>query len=745
MEICPGGGFGWGGLCAHSGTVSYDDLLDGAGGHRGDCLDACGECGSEALTPQACGPARASAPDVNNNNNSVGGVAGACPVAGVDSPAMVGAGAPQQIGKHQGRAPVWTDRPDGLDPDWITVRNIAVTEGEEDYVFDVTVRETFTENVADFRIQRNCMAGSCSCTHMIEGVVSQMKPCRVFTELFMRGDTDPDAEYILMGVCFGFMVINWDCEACYDCKQGAGGDPADREAMSAKLRREIEAGALTVVSRRPTCVHRLFCIPKDGGGIRGIVDCSRPEGESVNNYTDEVTVKFSYSSVDDVAELMQRGDYLATVDIRDAYRAVSIHPRDRDRQGIFWDFGDDPVFLRDNRLCMGLSSSPYVFSKLSDFIVRCAVREGAGEVVNYLDDFCLVARDFESGCAAQAVLMAILRRLGFYISFPKVTSPATKTRFLGIDIDTVALEMTLPEDKLVKMTSALVALEGRKRATRIQLERLAGLLAHCAKVVRGGRTFCRRIYDAVNAVAKPHYKVRLSGGFHEDRKWWLDFARRFNGKAKIIGRHTPYVSTYSDASGGGFGTIHDSDWRVGAFDHGTDEAIRNQVGHHHATPDPTCAGAHINVLEMWAAFCAAQTWGHRWRDSTVVMVTDNETVRAALTSGRSKSKGVMYFIRRLFWIAAEHNFDIQSVYVRSADNTICDALSRWEAADSMDRIRAADGARRLCCSHIFTTPSNSSSSSCGAAEGETEVPATVLRPKFHHDTGRPSKEIPAVH
>ena len=49
---------------------------------------------------------------------------------------------------------------------------------------------------------------------------------------------------------------------------------------------------------------------------------------------------------------------------------------------------------------------------------------------------------------------------------------------------------------------------------------------------------CRCIYDTVNAVLKVHFKVCLSGDFQEDRRWWLDFVRKFNGKAKIIGGHT---------------------------------------------------------------------------------------------------------------------------------------------------------------------------------------------------------------
>ena len=226
--------------------------------------------------------------EVNNNRHGGG-------VVGYAAPAATAGGEASQVVRtdHIG-IPAWTGRGDGQDPEWIQVENN--TSDPTDYIFDVIIREIVTEGVARFQLGQNCMAGTCSCMHRIEGIVSQMKPCRVFAELFMWGDTDPDAEYIMKGVCFGFMVINWDCDACYGCGQGAGGDWSGREAMSLKLRREIEAGSLTVVADRPTCMHRLFCIPKEGGGVRGIVDCSQPEGRSVNNYMDKVTMKFSYNS-----------------------------------------------------------------------------------------------------------------------------------------------------------------------------------------------------------------------------------------------------------------------------------------------------------------------------------------------------------------------------------------------------------------------------------------------------------------
>ena len=102
-------------------------------------------------------------------------------------------------------------------------------------------------------------------------------------------------------------------------------------------------------------------------------------------------------------------------------------------------------------------------------------------VINYLDDFCIVSTDFAKGCSDQGTVLAILRRIGFLISFPKLTFPATSARFLGINIDSVKLEMSLPQDKLTKLIVILEHIRGRCKATKRELERLGGLLAHCSK------------------------------------------------------------------------------------------------------------------------------------------------------------------------------------------------------------------------------------------------------------------------
>lgn len=643
-----------------------------------------------------------------------------------------------------GRIRAWITDADHINNDNFTVIYI----GNGDCVLKCSIRESVVSCPVDIVIRYDCIDGTCGCVHYIAGCVTQLRPCRVFCELLLRGDTDPDWQYILKGVVFGFNVINPSCRADYDAKHRTIKNSQDRDIIQKKLASEIDSGCIAVVDSRPTCVHDIFCIPKDGGGGRSIVDCSEPEGESVNNFTDQVSVKFNYHSVDDVADAMERGDFLATVDIKDAYRAVSINPRDRERQGLHWDFDPDSssgcTYMKDNRLCMGISSSPYVFSKISDFIVRCAIREGIDRIINYLDDFCIIGRDFESASRSQRGVIAIIRRLGFYVSFNKVASPARITRFLGINIDTTCLEMSLPEDKLGKLMSVLEEVNDRKKITRREMERLGGLLAHCSKVIRGGRTFCRRIYDAMQGVREPHYKIRLNKGFREDLAWWREFAREFNGKARILGRFATCVSTYSDASNWGYGATHGSDWMVGAFDPDVDENVRRGAGHHHHPPDVRCAMAHINVREMWAAYSAAVRWGHLWKDSVVVMVTDSTTVRGALNTGRSRCPEIMYFVRRLFWLACKHNFEFSAVYIRSGDNVVCDALSRLGEAGSCDRIRDVDKVSSMCCSQIFTAGNFCISRDSRTENREAAVPEPLVCAKLHHHKGHAGAQISGV-
>ena len=112
--------------------------------------------------------------------------------------------------------------------------------------------------------------------------------------------------------------------------------------------------------------------------------------------------------------------------------------------------------------------------------------------MNYLDDFCVIRGSFDQGCSDQGKLISILRHIGFRISLPKLSSPCTVVRFLGINIDSVRLEMSLDGDKLARLLATLTEVAGRRKVTRKVFVRLA--------VVRAA-TPSADVFMAVSAVS----------------------------------------------------------------------------------------------------------------------------------------------------------------------------------------------------------------------------------------------------
>ena len=124
--------------------------------------------------------------------------------------------------------------------------------------------------------------------------------------------------------------------------------------------------------------------------------------------------------------------------------------------------------------------------------------------------------------------------LGFHIAWKKCSSPSTTTLYLGILFDSIGMQLSLPTRKLLKLHSELSFFTGKSRATTNQLQQLCGVLAHCSKVICGGRTFSRRIIYLLSGLPEGNPRITLTKDFHLDIEWWCRFAEKFNGVASLI-------------------------------------------------------------------------------------------------------------------------------------------------------------------------------------------------------------------
>ena len=305
------------------------------------------------------------------------------------------------------------------------------------------------------KVYDECARGICSCDYSLQGERLQLKLCSI-AYLVSLGTAECKQVYepLISNIRDGFKIVDDSMNLLdmhYECENYNSVYDPEKAKLDGIVGKDLAEGYLKVVSNKPTCIHSMGAVPKPDGGIRPITDCSMPRSISVNNFCENIIEDFQYKSVHNVMAMLQEGDYMAVVDIKSAYRAVPIFPDHRRYLGLKWEVNGEMVYIEDSRLCFGLCLGPSYFDKISGFVYNILADMYNIQAVNYLDDFIVIGATLEEATWAQKVVIKILRYLGFYISWGKVTLPSQVCRYLGLDIDSIKIEIRLPKDKLKKL------------------------------------------------------------------------------------------------------------------------------------------------------------------------------------------------------------------------------------------------------------------------------------------------------
>ena len=389
-------------------------------------------------------------------------------------------------------------------------------------------------------------------------------------------------------------------------------------------------------------------MPKSNGGIRQITDCSRPVGKSVNYHCGTLLKEFCFKNVDDVVTILEHGSFMTVVDIKSAYRAVPILAHHRKYQGFEWVLDGKSSWFVENRLCFGLRLGPMYFNFLSTFIYDVLTQRGLN-IVNYLDDFVAVSKDMESCRDAQSEIINLLRFLGFYVAFDKLIGPSTCVTYLGIELDSIRMELRLPEGKLVKLTNLLKSVLNRVRISKRELESLGGHLSHCSHVVKGGKIFCKNVYSLYRQMIEKKARfINIPEIVKSDLNWWLNLCKYFNGSSKMVKEEFPHAMV-SDSSLKGFGVYLGSDWCAGTWHDSDCIPLISPCNHVACRPfAEEFDRNNINVLELWPILVGIKRWMNLLSDKRVVVFTDNTQVMYMLLNGNSSNLTCVHWIRELF-------------------------------------------------------------------------------------------------
>lgn len=173
-------------------------------------------------------------------------------------------------------------------------------------------------------------------------------------ELSYENDTKL-RNYLSFGICNGFLIVDEDCVVpSYECRNYTSVLEGQAfEFVDNLIKTELSEVKYVVSSSRPHCVHSLGAVPKNGSGKwRPITDCKRPIGTSMDSLMS--TTFQSYTTIDNVIDMLRPGMYMAAVDISAAYRSVLVHPSQWRYQGISWCLDGIDTYLLDTHLCFGL-------------------------------------------------------------------------------------------------------------------------------------------------------------------------------------------------------------------------------------------------------------------------------------------------------------------------------------------------------------------------------------------------------
>ena len=409
---------------------------------------------------------------------------------------------------------------------------------------------------------------------------------------------------------------------------------------------------------------------------RIIVDLSAPHNDSnnasLNSLIDKSEYSLSYVRLDDAIAAIREfgeGTILSKTDIVDAFKLIPIAPHLWKFHGVKWK--GNYYFYK--RLCFGSRSSPKIFTLLSEAIHWIATTNYGIERLFYLlDDFLAVTRPTGDGYRTMALLTLIFGRLNIPLHPTKTVGPVFDIEYLGIFLNSVEMKAYLPLEKVNRISSLLQEFSIRHSVMKRELLSLLGHLNFASRVIVPGRSFVSYLLRVAASVKLLHHHVYLNQACLRDMAMWSRFLQQWNGISFFYDTDITYsadMELYTDASGIGYGGIFKQQW--------FSEYWPNEM------PKLGEKDMSIAYMELVPIVTAVVLWSPQWSGKRILFHCDNEATVAIIKKGRSTSHIIMNLMRRLTWCTAKYHFIVHAQHVPGKQNSISDALSRFQ----FDRFR----------------------------------------------------------
>ena len=481
-------------------------------------------------------------------------------------------------------------------------------------------------------------------------------------------------QWILNTVNFGY-EIEFDNFPCYSGSLNEiPFSEEEAKIVSLEVEKLLEKGAvIKVLPEKDQFVSSLFLVPKKDGSLRPVINLRK-----LNEFVKYQHFKQEHLSY--ALDLIQKNDYLTSIDLTDAYFSISIHQEYRKYLRFSW----NGVLYEFKVLCFGLASAPRIFTKVLKPVFAFFRQQGI-RCMYYIDDSLNMNENSDSCLENTNVMVRKLDDLGFRVNLKKsVLVPTKRIVFFGLIIDTVLYKVFLTDEKIDKILSFGRILLEKREITIRSLSSFIGLIVHAFYAVTVGRLHYRSLErNKVSALqlACGDYesKILLSKDSQNEIKWWIENLSLQNGKPI---RHKPidcWIET--DASLLGWGCKFDDKYTGGRW-------------------NETESSNHINFLELLSIFLSLKSFFDNKNSLHIGIKSDNITAVTYINDMGGMASPLLDKLSSDIWSwCFERQLFITAQYIPGSENFEADHMSRnfsdsteWKLKEEIfDRI----------CKHFF--------------------------------------------
>ena len=392
----------------------------------------------------------------------------------------------------------------------------------------------------------------------------------------------------------------------------------------------LETGAFIPQGCR--IVSPTFVIPKKDGSMRLIHDLRQVNARLA-------APKFTLHGVREVAEVVRQSNFLVSLDLKKGYQQVAVAKEARPYLGAM--HGGKTVAA--TVLPFGLSISPYIFTRLTNWLARKIRDKFKLNTAVYIDDLLLGAKDRESLEEGLQGVREMFGRLGVIISDKTSQVPDHKVECLGFVWDseekTISITDKRRKEYRRKMRNLL-----RCPQTRTTWKQVIGRLLFLREVI--GPTL-RRTRSLMHCVRRRTADglVRAEGEARQDLLWWVNtLSKPFS----LSLRQDPVTATLATDA---------SDWAMGGVVETWNPRQQGGMGERHISFHAADGGGkkeveqakvegfrrhlfqksiedtskHINIKELQALLEPLKTHREDLKGRRAIWFSDSVTARAAVT------------------------------------------------------------------------------------------------------------------